>query len=131
MIRRLLLLALIAGAIITGTFAGPVKAFTPSPWLYSPDDPILQDSLNALAGSGILQTGPHIYLGQWEWFTEETGVSYWRCPGGDCIGLLDLRPLPAQAKAGGTPEGYGIFVYDYAKSHDLFAHSAVYVARKV
>ncbi len=46
-------------------------------------------------------------IGPWEW---QTGGAfpYWRAPD-DCAGCLDLRSIPQQSIAGGTPEGYGIF----------------------
>lgn len=53
----------------------------------------------------------HYYLGQWEWHCDEPDFCYWRCPH-DCVGLIDLRALPQMGRAGGTPEGYGFFVYD-------------------
>ena len=56
----------------------------------------------------------YYYLAQWEWFTEGN-MPYWRCPGGDCIGLVDLRSLPQMSKAGGIQEGYGFFVYPALK----------------
>jgi hypothetical protein len=53
----------------------------------------------------------HIYIAQYEWVTVD-GLSFWRPPGGgthlDCV---SLQSLPQQAKAGGTPEGFGIFTY--------------------
>ena len=56
----------------------------------------------------------YYYIGQWEWFTEGT-QSYWRCPDGDCEGVIDLRSLPQMSKAGGIPEGYGFFSYPKEK----------------
>jgi len=65
---------------------------------------------------GLLPSDPaqyeHVYLSNWEWHTELDGGSYWRCPGGDCTGVLDLRALPQMSKAGGVPEGYGVFSYE-------------------
>ena len=58
------------------------------------------------------------YIGRWEWYQEVdakaqvTGFVYWRCPGGNCAGLIDLRSIPQMSMAGGTPEGYGFFVYE-------------------
>ena len=60
-----------------------------------------------------------IYLGHWEWLARDDGALGWRAPGGDARGSLDMRPLPAQATAGGEPQGYGIFVYDGPRSHPL------------
>ena len=59
---------------------------------------------------------PNIYLAQWEWFGDPDDFIYWRSPGGDCLGSLDLRSIPQLAKAGGTPEGWGLFVYDSPRS---------------
>ena len=58
------------------------------------------------------------YMGRWEWYQEigtkalATDFDYWRCPGGNCAGLIDLRSIPQMSRAGGTPEGYGFFVYE-------------------
>lgn len=67
-------------------------------------------------GAVISENTNYLYLAQWEWFTESDGNSYWRCPGGDCLGLVDLRSIPQMSKAGGVPEGYGFFVYDKPKT---------------
>lgn len=55
----------------------------------------------------------HIYFAQWEWVTAN-GRSFWRPPlaGGPWVGALDLRHLPAQSAAGGTPVGFGCFGYN-------------------
>lgn len=53
----------------------------------------------------------HVYLAQWEWACESADECYWRAPGGGNVGSLDLRTLPQMGKAGGTPQGYGIFTY--------------------
>ena len=54
----------------------------------------------------------HYYLAHWEWATEG-GKSFWRAPQIDkLLGLVDLRSLPAQGRAGGVPEGYGFFSYN-------------------
>ena len=54
----------------------------------------------------------HLYLAHWEWFCESADNCYWRAPGGDALGALDLRAIPGMSKPGGTPEGYGLFTYD-------------------
>ena len=62
-------------------------------------------------------TQSHVYLARWEWFDDSLlGESYWRAPFGDNVGTLDLRTLPNMEKAGGIPEGYGIFVYEEQKT---------------
>jgi hypothetical protein len=48
------------------------------------------------------------WLGPWTWSED-----VWQPPAG-CRGLIDLRPLPAQARAGGTPLGVGLFALDEA-----------------
>src|SRR3989344_5236503 len=53
----------------------------------------------------------HYYFAHWEWHCETEDECYWRSPGGNALGLVDLRPLPAQEKKE-TPEGYGFFSYD-------------------
>jgi hypothetical protein len=57
---------------------------------------------------------PHIYLAPWEWNTTESpGASFWDAPLADsCLQRIDLRPVPAQAEPGGTPQGLGLFVYN-------------------
>lgn len=64
---------------------------------------------------------PHIYLAQWEWHTPQMqeGVQspgHWHPPGGDAAGALDLRSIPQMSAPGGTPEGYGLFTYDTART---------------
>jgi len=59
---------------------------------------------------------PHLYLGQWEWQTDESG-SYWSAPGNDHLGALDMRSIPHRALKGGTPQGYAFFSYDGPRSH--------------
>ena len=61
----------------------------------------------------------NLYLGQWEWFTDDAGVAYWRAPGGNSIGVLDLRSLPQCAQAGGSPQGFGLFSYDSPQVNPL------------
>jgi len=58
------------------------------------------------------------YLGQWEWNTclDKDGNSicheHWQAPHQEVsTGAIDLRPIDAQAIAGGTPQGYAIFTY--------------------
>lgn len=62
---------------------------------------------------------PHLYLSQWEWRTDIEGSvsrSYWQPPGGNAIGALDLRDLPACGAAGGIPDGYGLFAYSFPQT---------------
>lgn len=59
----------------------------------------------------------HYYIAPWEWITDtQEGISYWQAPGGDAVGSLDIRSRPQMGKAGGTPQGYGIFAYKKKKS---------------
>ena len=54
-----------------------------------------------------------LVLAPWEWFTEPSGGSYWRKPGGDYSGgCLDLRSSADAGTAGPTPAGLGLFAYD-------------------
>jgi len=52
----------------------------------------------------------NVYLSPWLW-DSAAEEPCWIPPIPGAVGCLDLRPLPAQARAGGTPEGFGIFVY--------------------
>src|SRR3990167_11154916 len=54
------------------------------------------------------------YLGQFIWDATIPEQPFWRSPNG-CVGMVDLRTLPQQSKAGGAPEGFGFF----ASSIDL------------
>ena len=56
---------------------------------------------------------PHVYVGSFEAFTESPGSQYWRAPGGDALGMLDLRSNTQCAiPPGGMPvQGFGLFVY--------------------
>lgn len=54
----------------------------------------------------------HYYKANWEWFCEPNSVCYWRAPGGNNIGVVDLRSDTQAGKIGGTPEGFGIFCYE-------------------
>lgn len=51
-----------------------------------------------------------VWLGPWQWVEDAVGRS-WRAPEG-VTSVLDLRPLLAQATAGGPPTGSGIFITD-------------------
>jgi len=51
------------------------------------------------------------YLGPWQWQADADAVG-WVAPAG-CIGAVDLRPVPLQGIAGGTP-GMGLFVTESA-----------------
>jgi hypothetical protein len=54
----------------------------------------------------------HYYLASWVWVTDPELGAAWEAPGRQQLaGLVDLRSLPQQARAGGTPEGYGLFAY--------------------
>lgn len=51
------------------------------------------------------------YIGQWKWVENEED-KYWIYPHQEfLINSIDLRSIPQCEKSGGTPEGYGIFVY--------------------
>lgn len=54
---------------------------------------------------------PHVYLSPWQWHTDVPGSSWWRAPGGNALGVLDLRSLPQMSLQGGTPQGFGLFTY--------------------
>lgn len=60
------------------------------------------------------QSERHFYIAPWEWHTND-GASLWHAPGGDAIGMLDLRTLSQMGKSGPIAEGYGLFVYDTAR----------------
>ncbi len=49
---------------------------------------------------------PRWYIGPWQWVTDEDN-GWWSMPRG-VVAAIDLRSLPAQARAGGTPEGVGL-----------------------
>lgn len=53
----------------------------------------------------------HYYKAQWEWFCEPSGQCYWRAPGGNNTGVVDLRSNTQAGKIGGTPEGFAVFSY--------------------
>src|SRR5687768_5035121 len=56
--------------------------------------------------SGVL---PYRYsLVPWVWDTSHPVSPFWRLPAS--VGGIDLRPLPAQALAGGAPQGRGFCV---------------------
>lgn len=54
----------------------------------------------------------HYYRAQWEWFCESPDRCYWRAPGGNNIGVVDLRSNTQSGKSGGTPEGFAVFAYE-------------------
>lgn len=63
------------------------------------------------------QVGQRYYcLAPWVWFTESgesSNTSHWAAPRQDILlGLVDLRPLPTQARSGGVPQGVGFFAYN-------------------
>ena len=57
----------------------------------------------------------HIYLANWEWVSDR-GDEYWQSPGGNSTTNIDLRTIPQMGKAGGIPQGYGVFTYDNTQS---------------
>lgn len=66
---------------------------------------------------------PHIYLGQWEW-SEDAGTGMppcWHAPGGTNLisGAIDLRNSSQQRFAGGSPQGFGLFIYEGPQTHPL------------
>ena len=65
------------------------------------------------------------YIGHWEWCSDTDGgdtIEYWCAPQKEFLtGVIDLRSLPQQAQAGGTPQGWAIFSYSQpVSSPDLF-----------
>ena len=58
----------------------------------------------------------YFYLGPWQWVADD-GEYAWQAPVGT-QGAIDLRPLPAQGRAGGAPEGVGVFVTDRVLGSD-------------
>ncbi len=64
----------------------------------------------------------NLYLGRWEWHTADS-FPYWRAPGGNQVGALDLRSIPQMSRRGGMPEGFGLFAYDTPQSHPLLRRS--------
>lgn len=54
----------------------------------------------------------HYYKAQWEWFCESPERCYWRSPGGNAVGTVDLRSNTQSGKSGGTPEGFAVFAYE-------------------
>lgn len=53
-------------------------------------------------------------MAEWEWNTTAEG-SFWRPPGGDHLGVLDLRTYDQMASSG-ILTGYGIFVYSSSRT---------------
>ena len=53
----------------------------------------------------------HYYKARWEWFCEADRC-YWRAPGGNNIGAVDLRSNTEAGKSGGVPEGFAVFAYE-------------------
>lgn len=51
---------------------------------------------------------PRWFRGPWTWDASDKNMPHWRPPVG-CLGALDLRSIPDQSQAGGTP-GLGVFV---------------------
>lgn len=54
----------------------------------------------------------HYYKAKWEWFCEASGQCYWRAPGGNNVGVIDLRSNTQAGKIGGIPEGFAVFAYE-------------------
>ena len=55
---------------------------------------------------------PFVYIGQYVWDTTIPNLPSWSPPlKNQCIGSIDLRSLPSQSIAGGSPQGFGVFVY--------------------
>lgn len=55
---------------------------------------------------------PQIYLGYWDWDVDPTtGHGRWRAPGGDAIGVLDLRSRRQSGTPGPQAQGLAVFVY--------------------
>ena len=58
------------------------------------------------------------YLGQWVWNDTNSNDLYWEAPmSSKLTGVIDLRSIPQQAVAGGTPQGYAIFSYSEPVIH--------------
>lgn len=60
----------------------------------------------------------HYYKAKWEWFCESNGICYWRGPGGNNIGTVDLRSDTQAGKSGGIPDGFGVFAYESEQNID-------------
>ena len=61
-----------------------------------------------------LSVADEYYLGQWEWNSNPVDSLYprWEAPHEEFItGAIDLRSIPQQSLAGGSPQGYAIFSY--------------------
>lgn len=56
-------------------------------------------------GIGFRRPSYRYVLAPWTWDTSQTGRSFWRLPT-SAVGGVDLRPLPAQGIAGGSPQGF-------------------------
>ncbi len=62
----------------------------------------------------------HLYLAHWEWDTTSIpDEPRWRGPNGESVSCLDLRSIPQRARAGGPPEGVGLFSYTTPQSSPL------------
>ena len=54
-----------------------------------------------------------LVLAPWDWFTDPSGESYWRKPGGDYSGgCVDLRSNVEAGAPGPTAAGFGLFAYE-------------------
>ena len=80
----------------------------------------------------------YLYVAPWEWRTSDPGDILWANPSPSGVGSLDLRSLPQQGVAGGTPRGLGCFVtrqpdqnLDIPLGDGLDAHVTMSVRRAV
>src|SRR3990172_7492743 len=60
-----------------------------------------------------------LYLGQWELDVSEPLNPFWRAPGGNALGVLDLRSFVQCGQPGPTPQGFGLFAYATTQTHPL------------
>ncbi len=88
-----------------------VSIVVPYSWVQAAVYPIYIDPT---IDAGVKAEGRYLYVGHWQWVTEGAWVFCWRMPRVDIgLGLLDLRSIPQMSKAGGEPEGYGLFVLGF------------------
>ena len=65
--------------------------------------------------------GIYTYIGKWEWEdgpNNKLPFPYWRPPGDNTVGVIDLRTKEEQGKQGANA-GYGIFAYLTPQSNPL------------
>ena len=67
---------------------------------------------------------PELYLSRLETVFDPLADNYWRAPGGDALGMLDIRTLPEMGEAPGTaPSGYALVLYDGPRNYpELVRH---------